>query len=135
MAIIDLSSGGELEVAPTVPTNEEEQGDTLVDLSPDLSPEPVAAQNLARCLAQNGRDIDERAGRLHRTAMSSSLARFGPAGWTRAIDEDAALASHLAEAGWWEDGLTLSEATLLMSEIFSKMVQERRRKEEREAGS
>ena len=133
MAIIDLNSVGELEVTPVVPTNEEEQGDTLVDLSPDLSPEPAAAQNWARRLAQNGRDIDERARRLHQAAMSCSLARFGPAGWTSTIDEDAALASHLAEAGWWEDDLTLNEATLLMSEIFSKMVQECKRKEEREA--
>ena len=88
---------------------------------------------MADCLAQNGCDIDDRAGQLHKKAMADSVSRFGLAGWTRAIDENATLASHLAEASWWEDNLSLNEASLLMSEIISEMVRERRSNEEREA--
>ena len=94
---------------------------------------PVGAQaNHDTSLAQEGRNIDERAEHLHQIAKHRSIARFGTAGWSQAIDEDASLASLITETAWWKDDLTEDEAIRLMSETFSKIVRERKEKEGKE---
>ena len=115
------------------PDSEEDFGNTQID--PNNA--PVGAQgsqgvNQVQYGPANQFPLG-RAEHLHQIAKHRSIARFGVAGWTQSIDENASLASCITETTWWKDDLTENEAIRMMSETLSEIVREREEKEEREA--